>query len=190
MGTRGRQQSYVLRVDLVPLWLTGIEVSRVNKAIQKKIIQYKREAAKVLWEAFQEGRLTADPTFDELLQLDSDAVREYKTLQALTKIARSQILLEGRLEDHEKRLEQIEATLGDTKRHVTPEQSSQISQSVKAIAMALSKQTKRNEYGGVYGELYRRFGINSYKELPAHGFDEAMDWLNEWLQSVIGSEPF
>ncbi len=23
MGTRGRQQSYVLRVDLIPLWLTG-----------------------------------------------------------------------------------------------------------------------------------------------------------------------
>ena len=33
-----------------------------------------------------------------------------------------------------------------------PEQASQISQAVKAVAMELSKQSGRNEYGGVYGE--------------------------------------
>lgn len=30
MGTRGRQQTYALRVDLVPLWLAGIEANRVD----------------------------------------------------------------------------------------------------------------------------------------------------------------
>ena len=51
MGTRGQQNTYVLRVDLVPLWLTGLETSRVSDEVQDKIIRYKREAAKILWKA-------------------------------------------------------------------------------------------------------------------------------------------
>jgi hypothetical protein len=48
----------------------------------------------------------------------------------------------------------------------------------------------RNEYGGVYGELYRKFSITSYKLLPAKKFEEAMNWLTEWHQSMVGDEPF
>jgi hypothetical protein len=57
------------------------------------------------------------------------------------------------------RLEQIETKLGDEQRTVTPEQASQISQAVKAVAIALGQQTRKNEFGAVYGELYRQFGI-------------------------------
>jgi hypothetical protein len=191
MGTRGRQLTYVLRVDLVPLWLTGLEPSRVGDKVQDKIIRYKREAAKVLWEAFQEGRLTTDPSFEELLKSDSPAVQAYKTFQALTKLARNQILIEAKLEDHEQRLERIEATLGDTGKNVTPAQASQLSQAVKAIAMEIAKTTKRNEYGAVYGEFYRREGITSYKLLPAHRFDTVMKWFNEWYKQVTDKDlPF
>jgi len=197
MGTRGRQITYVLRVDLVPLWLTGLEISRVGEEVQDKIIRYKREAAKVLWEAFQEGRLTTDPTLDDLLRSDSDAVQAYKMLQALVKLARNQILLEAQLQshteqlvDHDQRLEDIEAMLGDTGRYVTPDQASQISQAVKAVALAQGKKSGRNEFGAVYGELYRKFGITGYKQLPASRFQQTMNWLNEWRESIEGNLPF
>ncbi|MFO7539111.1 MAG: ORF6C domain-containing protein, partial [Chloroflexota bacterium] len=86
---------------------------------------------------------------------------------------------------------QIEEQLGDTKHHITPAQAMQISQAVKAIAYELGKQTKRNEYGGVYGELYRRYEINSYKSLPQSKFEAALSWLNEWYQSLTNeSLPF
>lgn len=191
MGTRGQQKNYVLRVDLVPLWLTGLETSRVASELQDKIVRYKREAAKVLWEAFQEGRLTTDPSFEELLRTDSPAVQAYKTFQALTKLARNQIIIEAKLEDHDQRLERIEATLGDPGKSVTPDQASQISQAVKAIALELGKTTKRNEYGAIYGEVYRREGITSYKLLPAHRFETVMKWLAEWYKKVTDKDlPF
>ena len=176
----GRQRTGMLRVDLVPLWLTGISTKAVKDEVRPKLERYQREAAKVLWEAFQEGQLTADPTFDELLKTDSPAAQAYKTFQALTKLARSQLILEGKVEDHEDRLERIEATLGDPGRSVTPEQASQISQAVKTVAMKLSEISGGNEYGGVYGELYRRFEITSYKLLPASKFDKAMEFLTDW----------
>ncbi len=180
----GRQKAGLLRVDLLPLWLTGVSVKAVKEEIQPKLKKFQKEAAKTLWEAFQEGRLTADPSFDALLETDSQTVQAYKTFQALAKLARSQIIIEGRIDEHEERLERIEATLGDTGHAVTPDQASQISQAVKAVAIVLGKQTGRNEFGAVYGEMYRKEGITSYKLLPAHRFEKAMQWLSKWFQEL------
>jgi hypothetical protein len=94
------------------------------------------------------------------------------------------------LAGHTARLEELEATLGSEDRLVTPEQASQISQAVKAIAMKLSDRSGRNEYGGVYGELYRRFGITGYKQLPAARFDAAIEFLTDWHQRLAGPTPF
>ena len=194
----GPQGANMLRVDLVPLWLSGISTGRIkDEEIRSKLEQYQREAAKVLWEAFQEGRLTTDLSMDNLLQKDTPAAQAYRMAAAIMQMARQQLLLEAQLEshvtqlaDHEQRLEQVETILGDPKRHVSEAQATQVSQAVKAVAMALSKQTKRNEYGGVYGELYRRYEISSYKLLPVNKFDDAMAWLKEWLMGLTGESPF
>jgi len=76
----GRQQATFLRVDLVPLWLSGVDASRVKDEARPKIERFQREAAKVLWEAFQEGRLTATPSFDELYR--RYRIPSYKELTA------------------------------------------------------------------------------------------------------------
>jgi hypothetical protein len=201
----GTQPSGVLRVDLLPLWLAGIRIKAVRDEIRPKLERFKREASKVLWEAFREGRLTADPAFDDLLRNDSPAAQAYKMARALVEMARQQLILESRLNEagqklathdvrlagHEARLEQIEATLGDRGRFITPEQASSISQAVKSIATALGQKSGRNEYGAIYGEFYRKFGIPSYRELPARRFDEAMRFLTEWYQKITGDElPF
>ncbi len=186
----GAQQAHVLRVDLVPLWLSGIRVSAIREDLRPKLEHFQREAAAVLWEAFQGGRLTADPTFDELMKQDTPEARAVRIAEAVLQLARSDLITKGRVDDHERRLEAIEAQLGDPGRHVNPDQASQISQAVKTVAMKLSKASGRNEYGGVYGELYRKFGITSYKQLPAAKFDEAMGWLNEWREGIEGDMPF
>jgi len=195
--SRGEQQAHVLRVDLVPLFLSGVSTKAVSEEARPKLEQFQEEAAKVLWEAFQEGRLTSPLTLDELLKTDSPAVQAYRMAEAIMKMAQQQLFLEAQLEththqltDHDNRLELIEEQLGDTKQNITPEQAMQISQAVKAVAHELGKRTKRNEYGGVYGELYRRYNINSYKILPKSKFENALNWLNEWLQSMISGSPF
>jgi len=186
----GRQETGMIRADLVPLWLSGIRTNMVKEEIRPKLERFQAEAARVLWEAFQEGRLTTELNLDELVNIDPEAVQAYHMAQAVVKLARSHLLLRSEVEDHSRRLETIEATLGDPGRHVSPDQASQISQAVKAVAIALGRQTKRNEFGAVYGELYRKFGITSYKQLPARRFQEAIDWLAEWHQNLTGDVPF
>jgi hypothetical protein len=192
-GVTQRRRVQVLRVDLVPLWLTGVSTRSVkDEQTREKLLKYQQEAADVLWEAFQEGRLTAGESFEELLQqADPDLVQAYQVARAVVRLARSQILLEarltGRIEDQERRLEEVEAKLGRPGRVITPSQATHLSQAVKAIAMRLSEKSGRNEFGGVWGEFYRRFEIPTYRELPASRFDEAMKWFTEWWQQVAGT---
>lgn len=195
----GPQEMPCLPLDMLNGWLFGINANRVKEAVRARLVRYQRDCYRVLYEAFEEGRLAtgADATFQELLQQsESQAVEAYRMLQAMIKMARNQIIIESRLgvqdqrlEKHERRLEQLEERF-DSGESVSEGQASQISQAVKAVAMQLSKKTGRNEYGGVYGELYRRFEITSYKLLPASRFDEAMAFLNEWYASLTGGAPF
>ncbi len=190
----GNPNMLCLPLDYLNGFLFGISATRVRKELQERVILYQDRCYKVLAEAFQEGRLTSDVEFDDLLEGDSPAAQAYKMASAILKMARQQLLLESRIEahstqidDHERRLEEIETTLGAPDRYVTAEQAMQISQAVKTIAMAIGKKSGRNEYGGVYGQLYREFGITSYKQLPANKFERAMNWLTDWYRRVTGA---
>ncbi|MCA9969339.1 MAG: ORF6C domain-containing protein [Anaerolineales bacterium] len=192
--TQQAREMLCLPLKYIPGWLFGMNANRVKPALRDRIIRYQRECYDVLFAAFSEGRLTTDPTFDDLLAADSPAVQAYKMAAAIMQMARQQILLEAqlgahaaRLDAYEERLELVESTLGDSGRYVTPDQAMQISQAVKVIALEQSKRTRKNEYGAVYGQLYRQFAITSYKQLPANRFDEAMTWLTDWYKHITGA---
>ena len=178
-----------LPLEVLNGWLFGVNASRVKESVRDKLIRYQKECYKVLHEAFQDGRLTADPDLEALLQEDSPEAQAYKMIQGMLRLAHNQLLMKARLQDHEQRLEAIESQLGDPTRYVTPAQATSISQAVKAIALILSKQTRRNEYGAVFGELYRRYNVPSYRELPAHKYQECLDWLSEW-KAQLESDTF
>lgn len=65
-----------LPLDYISGFLFGIDANRVKPELRERLIRYQRECYKVLAEAFQEGRLTADPSFDDLLQQASNDVVE------------------------------------------------------------------------------------------------------------------
>ena len=117
-----------------------------------------------------------------------ETIQAVQLAQAVLALARNQAMLEarlsGRIEAVESRLETVEEALTPANRYVTPDQASQISQAVKAVALAIGKKSGRNEFGAVYGELYRKFGITGYKQLPARRFQEAMRFLTEWHENV------
>ena len=195
---RGTQPMVCLPLDYISGFLFGLNADRVKPELRDRVIRYQRECYKVLAEAFQEGRLTSDAGFDDLLQQASnDVVEAYQIAQAIMKLARNQVMLDARLDDHSRaleehtrRLETIEADMHQEDRYTSESQATQISQAVKAIAIALGKQTGRNEFGATWGEFYRKFGISKYRYLPVSKFDEAMAWLNEFYQSLTGETPF
>jgi hypothetical protein len=189
--TGGPQDMQCLQLDYLNGWLFGINANRVKETIRERVIRYQEECYLILRDAFQGS---AAP----------DALTQVEQLgQALITLAREQREFDLRLDITEDRVDQAAVVVGDLTRRVTglekrlapgqavtEEQASQISQSVKAVAISMAKKSGRNEFGGVYGEVYRKFGITSYKMLPAGRFEEAMKFLDEWYGSLTGEEPF
>ena len=179
-----------LPLDFVSGFLFGVNANRVKAELRERVIMYQRECHKVLAEAFSSGRLTNNDLYQKMMVADTPSAVAYRHAQAIMQLAEQQFVHEEQLADHNRRLESLEAELGRSDRSVTRTQAADISQAVKAVALQLGQRSGKNEYGGVYGELYRRFEIASYKDMPASRFDEAMDFLNEWLQTLTQSNPF
>ncbi len=195
-ATDGRMREQVcLPLDYLNGWLFGVNADRVKPEIRERLIRYQKECYRVLARAFVKESSTTDaatPAMAALVQ-----VREMG--MAIVRLAEEQMEFERRLVTRESRLERAAVVYGDLTRRVTTleqklapsaavseDQASQLSQGVKAVALALGQQTSRNEFGAVYGELYRKFGVTSYKQLPRGRFDEAMRFLNEWYQTITG----
>lgn len=197
-----RRDVLCLPLKYIPGWLFGINANRVKEELRDKIIQYQRECYEVLAQAFENGRLTTDIPFSELLSTaDPDVVQAYQIAQAVVTLARNQILLEakltsrmdsqqGQIDEHGTRIQLIEATLGDPKRHISEAQATDINQAVRSIALVLSERSGRVEYGACWGEFYRKFGVAKYRFLPAIRYDEAMKWLGDWYAALTSDIPF
>jgi P22_AR N-terminal domain len=84
---------------------------------------------------------------------------------------------------------QLQQRLGTIERklepgaHVTDEQAAEISNKVKALAQFLSqKDPTKNHYQAIFGELYRRFRVSSYKLIPQNRQAEVLAFLDDWLK--------
>ncbi len=196
----GNPNVLALPLNMLHGWLFGINASRVKEEIRDKLIRYQRECYNVLSEAFLADKVTArlDPDMEELLNTNSPTAQAYKMIMAMAQMARQQLLIESRLESAEttitgidSRVQILEARGGDQSRQIDNAQASRISQAVKAISIELGKRSGRNEFGGVWGELYRRFEISGYRELPAIQFEQAIHFLSDWYSSLTNTElPF
>ncbi len=182
-----------LPLDYINGWIFGINVNRVKEEIRPKLMQYQRDVYHVLYEAFGRNAVTAapDPVIDTLLAGDDPTAIAYRQAMAIANMAREQLMIKARLEsaesqllNHEDRIQILEADRGDDSRYITNAQAVQIAQAVKQIALEMSRRSGRNEFGGVYGELHRRFEIPDYRSLPAPHFVEAIDFLRQWWQAL------
>ncbi len=182
-----------LPLEFINGFLFGINANRVKPEVRERLRRYQRECYRVLADAFltRSMETAVSSSVGTLLQ-----VREMGL--AIARMAEEQIEFDNRLTKTENRLDKAAAVFGSlTKRittleervggpgnPVTMEQASQVSEAVKAVAMA----TPEKNFGKVYGELYRRFGITSYKLLPAKHFAEAMQFLTEWYLNQSGDK--
>lgn len=197
-STGGAQATLCLRLDLIPFWLAGINTRRVRADVRAKLVLYQRECAAVLWDFF---RPAGQPSSAALAQATPaapvlPAAQAYELAMAVAALARQQMHIEDRLhqlatqlETQAERTDALELRLATHEPQarnspISEDQATELAQAVKFVARALGERTGRNEYGGVYGQLYREFGITSYKQLPREQFAQAMEWLRDWYRTI------
>jgi len=185
---------------LIPLWLAGVNAKRVSPEVRAKLVTYQAEAAYVLWAAFRHDILPTEETALAPAEPSGAAVA-YEIATAIQHLARQQMEMEQRLGgridqmarwardftqtiDHH--LERVDHRLSTLELQVSPQatiseqQAAELALAVKNVGHALATTGNRAGYGHVYGELYRRYGISSYKNLPQGKLPEVLDWLHRW----------
>ncbi len=96
----GMQALQCLKLTLLPLWLSGVQASRIKSELQEQLIRYQEEVADVLWQAFkpqiideQRDEFTTS-TDAELAQLAQIA----EMGRAITRMAEEQLEIRRRMD--------------------------------------------------------------------------------------------
>ncbi len=199
----GAPDVVTLPLKFLPGWLFGIQASRVKAELREKILRYQRECYDVLWNAFKGDILpTAPPA--EVTTL-SPIEQALALAEAVASLARQQLEMDGRvgtmaeytrgfiqktrgqLAAHEERLNALELRLS-TGATISEAQAAEIAGAVKAVAMLLTAAGDANGFGRVWGDLYRRYLVTSYHNLPSARYEEALGWLQGWFAELSGTD--
>jgi hypothetical protein len=207
----GPQSAQFLRLDLLPLWLSGVQAERVKEEIREQLIRYQREAAQALWQAFRhqivveatEPNTQADPLAIQQLQQIAEMGRAIVAMaEQQIEIQRQQQALGTRLDragqvvrGMQQQIGDIHVRLGELEERVHPAafiseaQANEVSLKVKALAEALtSKDKAKNHYQGIFGELYRRFQVASYKLIRQEQYASVIAFLDDWGAAAARGE--
>ncbi len=214
----GPQGLQCLRLDLLPLWLSGIQASRVKAELQEKLVQYQTESAEVLWRAFRPQLISEGsphPAVESTALVQLQQIAEMG--RAITAMAEQQIELQRQQEHLTERLNKagqivrgMQGTITEIQHdvgnihvrlgvledrlhpasYITETQATEVSNMVKALAQFLTgKERAKNHYQGIFGELYRRFGVASYKMIRIDHYDAVLAFLESWRNAGSADPP-
>lgn len=216
-GADGRPRDMVsLPLDLLPGWLFGITTSRVREDLPPKLRRYREECFRILWREYQREFMQRQQAQSQVQAVPRAPLAQVREMGlAIAQLAEQQMALEGRVEHIDARVEQVgeqvsivntrldraAEVVGDLKRRlgsierqvlppssITDEQAAEISNKVKALAQFLTaKEPGRNFYQSIFGELYRRFAVSSYKNVRKDQYQDVLKFLDEWLEAASGS---
>jgi len=184
----------------------------VKEELQPKLIRYQREAALVLWQAFKDQLLVEDVVVESaddqaILQLQQIAEMGraiVRMAEQQIELQRQQSALNGRMDAAARVIRGVQGTLdtvvGQLARvdvrlgvledkvhpaaYISDAQATEISNKVKGLGELLSRQQAgKNHYQGIFAELYRRFGVSSYKLIRQEQYTGVLAFLEEWRQA-------
>lgn len=198
----GTQELLSLPLEYLPGWLFGVNASRVRPELKERIVLYRRECYRTLWNAFKHDIMPAAEIVPQP-QGRSGAALAYEIATAVQHLARQQMEMEQRLNGRIDKMghwaNTVQAHLGETDRRlgalevqvspqttITEQQAAEIALAVKNVGHALAARGIKPGYSQVYGEMYRRYGISSYKNLSRGKFEEVLTWLRSWYDELAG----
>ncbi len=182
----GVETMLCLRVEMLPFWLSGIDVAQVAEEARPRLALYQRECASLLWQSFKPQGFE---TRDELLPArheQSPAEQAYVAATAMATLSRHQMLIERQLMAARANRNEQGSDPWSVGNVVDDPQAAQLALVVRRVAHTLAERTRRNEYGGIYTGLYRQFGISSYRKMPRGRLYEALEWLERWHGDLLG----
>jgi hypothetical protein len=197
----GPQQVQCLKLALLPLWLSGVQASRVKEELQDKLVRYQHEAADVLWQAFKPQILIEAPPENHESALAIGQLEQIiEQSKAMQRMAEEQIALIRRMDAAARIVKTIQADVGDVKvrlgvleerlhpsAYITDEQAAEVQSAVATVAMALTKRDpSKNHFQSIHTELHKRFKAKSYSLIRVEQYPAVLAFLETWDDAMEG----
>jgi hypothetical protein len=167
------REAFCLHLDVVPMWLATIDVSRVRESVRPKLLAYQKECARVLRDHFFGKPAPASATaFDAALiaQLLADNREMRARLESLA-IDHARQLPTTRLGDHHQEAMRCKALI----------------LKVAKLEGRLTKTGKTN-FAHVHGRLIKNYHLPSYKLISWTEWDRVREILLGWVESPVYPE--
>ncbi|GAP16081.1 protein containg P22_AR N-terminal domain [Longilinea arvoryzae] len=190
----GAQPALCLMASAVPLFLTGVELERVQDEQARELLTaFLDEAHTVLAEHFgisergelqflreSVGRMVAEQeTFEEELSKKVEA-----ELAELRKSHDEKVQqIRGAFGDLRKQVTQIEAVAGPKVR-LNPEQLGQLRQAVATLGTLMQEQGIPKPYPGIYMDITRLSGVSRSEDIRQEDFQMVVDFLEGQVRAL------
>jgi hypothetical protein len=193
----GAQKTLCLRDSVIPRFLTGVELERVqDEDARAFLLAFLDEVHIVLAEHFgisergeiQFLRESVARMVAEQEDFSETASRSLKKVEAeLAEMRRA----------HEEKVQQIRAAFGDLRQQVTrietvsgpkqrltPEQMGQLRQSVAALGALLQERGVAKPYPGIYMDITRLTGVSRTEDIRQEDFPGVIDFLESQVHAL------
>ena len=155
----------------------------------------------MLWQAFKPQILIEERGDDLATSSDADLVQLAQIAEmgrAITRMAEEQLEIRRRMDAAARAFKTVRSDLTNVQvrlgvledlvhpaAFITDSQATEISNRVKALAELLTgKDASKNHYQGIFGEMYRRFGVSSYKAIRLAQYEAVLSFLEDWRKAT------
>jgi hypothetical protein len=194
----GPQPALCLMSNAVPLFLTGVEIERVQDGEARELLRvFLEESQIVLAEHFgisERGELlflreSVARMVAEQESFEENAAKLAKKVEAeLTELRRV----------HEEKVQQIRAAFSDLRQQVTrietvagpktrltPEQLGQLRQAIATLGALLQERGVAKPYPGIYMDLTRLTGVSRSEDIRQEDFPAVVSFLDTQISALV-----
>ncbi|HKV84039.1 MAG TPA: phage antirepressor N-terminal domain-containing protein [Ktedonobacterales bacterium] len=210
------QPSDVLTAWAVPVWLQGIQLSRLTAEKRPPILAFKREAANVLYQHFSRRGVGTLPAPSDIAPATSvnaqqaamlteqigeltdvvNLLREHLAsilelpgqVEGLSKQVGQAIVMLDALSERQNTTETQVAKIDERTQRLTPAHARTVQELVDRMVRETKRLPTPLTYAIIYGRLKHRFRAGSYSEIADERYDDVLAYLREELRRATNGE--
>ena len=195
MPQGGKLQAVVAILSrYIPFWLATVTPSQVSEAMRPKLVRYQTELVDLLNRLYGEELTPTRPASPD--QAVAAIERRLDDLIVEMRLTR-ELLREQRAGDSAQnaRLDAIETVVDDLQQQilqhtvVTPAQQEAIKRAIKRIAIRYQQRTGSERYALLFAQFCKAMGTPRYDALPAHKYEQALDWIEAQARALLPDDP-